>query len=146
MAVLRPGLRAKRLDSLTQSMEILNNSNIMKDAENQPLQKHQPQMLECDMVRTLHRQVLVHPSLHTPPITETTPSEQVQEHWGALAEWLAMVSLESPRVDENDKVDPYLSRYSVPDVDNSCPSDLISLKWHGFINPQWATKLFIALM
>ena len=66
--------------------------------------------------------------------------------WGALAEWLAMVALESPRVDANDNIDPYLSRYSVPDVDNSSPSDLISLKWHGFINPQWITNLFIALL
>ena len=147
MAVLRPGFRANWLGFSPPNTEILNNSNIIKDAENEPLRKHQPQMIVCEMDRTLHRQVLVHPSLHTPaPITETAPSEQAQEHWGALAEWLAMVALESPRVDANDNIDPYLSRYSVPDVDNSSPSDLISLKWHGFINPQWITNLFIALL
>lgn len=97
------------------------------------------------MARTSHRQVLVHPSLHT-AIAETGTSEEAQEHWGSLAEWLAMVSLESPRVDENDTIDPYLSRYSVPDAEASSASDLISLKWHGFINPQWATKLFITLL
>lgn len=125
--------------------EISNNSNIIKDSEDEPLQKHQPQIIECDMVQTSHRQVLVPPSLHM-PIAETIPSEQVQEHWGSLAEWLAMVFLESPRVDANDTIDPYLSRYAVSDVENSSPSDLISLKWHGFINPQWVTKLFINLL
>lgn len=116
-----------------------------KNTENGPLQKHQPQVIECSMVRNLHREVLVPASLRM-PTTETALSEELQERCGALAEWIAMVALESPRVAASDTIDPFLSRYSVPDMDTSCPSDLVSLKWHGFINPQWITKLFIALL
>lgn len=70
----------------------------------------------------------------------------MQEHCSELAEWLAMVALESPRVTADDKIDPYLSRYSVPDADNSTPSDLVSLEWHGLISSQWITQLLIALL
>ncbi|OJJ82147.1 ribonuclease P protein subunit p40 [Aspergillus glaucus CBS 516.65] len=112
--------------------------------ENTPLQKHQPQIVECDMARISHREVLVPPSQMD--ITESTPSEDVQEHCNALSEWLAMVALESPRVTANDTIDPYLSRYSVPDAEDSNPTNLISLKWHGFINSRWITQLLITLL
>ncbi|BCR82865.1 ribonuclease P protein subunit p40 [Aspergillus chevalieri] len=119
-------------------------NDLPKDIGNTPLQKHQPQIIECDMARILHCEVLVPPSQMD--ITESTPSEDVQEHCNALSEWLAMVSLESPRVTANDTIDPYLSRYSVPDADDANPTNLISLKWHGFINSRWITQLLTALL
>lgn len=112
--------------------------------ENTPLQKHQPEIVECDVTRIPHREVLVPPSQMD--ITESTPSEDVQEHCNALSEWLAMVALESPRVTANDTIDPYLSRYSVPDANDSNPTNLISLKWHGFINSRWITRLLTTLL
>ena len=97
------------------------------------------------MVRIPRHRVLVPPSSRL-PLAETSPSEEVQEHCAALSEWLAMVALESPRVIAGDTVDPVLSRYSVPDVDDSAPSDLVISKWHGFISSQWITQLFIILL
>lgn len=97
------------------------------------------------MVRIPRHRVLVPPSSRL-LLAETSPSEEVQEHCAALSEWLAMVAFESPRVIAGDTVDPVLSRYSVPDVDDSTPSDLVILKWHGFISSQWITQLFIILL
>lgn len=97
------------------------------------------------MVRIPRHRVLVPPSSRL-LLAETSPSEEVQEHCAALSEWLAMVAFESPHVIAGDTVDPVLSRYSVPDVDDSTPSDLVILKWHGFISSQWITQLFIILL
>jgi len=130
--------------SIFKRHEAFYDSDTIKDIGNTPLQKHQPQIIECDMARILHCEVLVPPSQMD--ITESTPSEDVQEHCNALSEWLAMVSLESPRVTANDTIDPYLSRYSVPDADDANPTNLISLKWHGFINSRWITQLLTALL
>lgn len=130
--------------SIFKRNKALYGSDMRKDIENTPLQKHQPQIVECDMACISHREVLVPPSQMD--ITESTPNEDVQEYYNALSEWLAMVALESPRVTANDTIDPYLSRYSVPDADDSNPTNLISLKWHGFINSRWITQLLITLL
>ena len=116
-----------------------------KGTNNEILRKLQPQVVACEMVRILRRRVQVPPSSQM-PLAETSPSEEVQEHCAAISEWLAMVAFESPRVIAGDTVDPVLSRYSVPDVDDSTPSDLVILKWHGFISSQWITQLFIILL
>ncbi|EYE92718.1 ribonuclease P protein subunit p40 [Aspergillus ruber CBS 135680] len=119
-------------------------NGLPKDIKNTPLQKHKPEIVECDVTRIPHREVLAPPSQMD--ITESTPSEDVQEHCNALSEWLAMIALESPRVTSTDTIDPYLSRYSVPDADDSNPTNLISLKWHGFINSRWITHLLTTLL
>ncbi|KAL7936423.1 ribonuclease P 40kDa subunit domain-containing protein [Trichoderma chlorosporum] len=36
-----------------------------------------------------------------------------------MYEWLSLVRLESPRVEEGDTIDPYLSRYSPPEADSA---------------------------
>ncbi|KAJ5823302.1 Ribonuclease P Rpp40 [Penicillium robsamsonii] len=73
----------------------------------------------------------------------------LQEHCGALSEWIAMVQMASPRVSGEDDVDPYLSRYAVPDADEiQAPeaADLMSLKWHGLISSRWIMQLFLNLL
>lgn len=70
----------------------------------------------------------------------------MQETCGSLSEWIAMVQLGSPRVSADDDVDPYLSRYVVPDAGQTRTTDLISLKWHGFISSKWIMQLFVALL
>lgn len=69
----------------------------------------------------------------------------MQESCGALAEWIAMVQLRSPRVSAEDDVDSYLSRYCVPGDDPST-INLISLKWRGLIPAKWIQQLFISLL
>lgn len=57
-----------------------------------------------------------------------------------------MVSLESPRVSAHDDVDPYLCRYSVPDLDNAKSTSLVSLKWQGLVPSRWIIELLVALL
>lgn len=79
-------------------------------------------------------------------VTETTPQEDLHDECGSLSEWLAMISIESPRVSADDHVDLYLCRYSVPDADSAKPSNLASLKWHGFASSKWIMQLFLVLL
>ncbi|RJE24199.1 hypothetical protein PHISCL_03466 [Aspergillus sclerotialis] len=79
-------------------------------------------------------------------IPENASQEDLQDECGALSEWLAMVSIESPRILTEDNVDPYLSRYCVPDVERAKPSNLVSLKWHGFATAKWIMQLFFELL
>ncbi len=60
-------------------------------------------------------------------------------------EWLGLVALQSPRVRADDEIDPYLSRYSVPDSGSAMVSDLVVLQWSGFIPALWIRSLWIRL-
>lgn len=77
------------------------------------------------------------------------PSEaEIRDYCDELAEWMGLVSLGSPRVRVGDGIDPYLSRYEVPQLDNSQPtsSRLVSVKWHGMIPSPWITHLLLQLL
>jgi len=103
-----------------------------------------PQLIESEPQQTRLSRILA------PPLSEVVFSEMsepdMQDTCGSLSEWIAMVQLGSPRVFADDHVDPYLSRYAVPDVDQSRATNLISLKWHGFISSKWIMQLFVALL
>lgn len=62
-----------------------------------------------------------------------------------LYEWLSLISLESPRVNINDKIDPFLSRYSPPEPDPASPKteELVKITWEGFLSPSWAYTVFV---
>jgi ribonuclease P/MRP protein subunit RPP40 len=94
--------------------------------------------LTCELQEIDHEQTLK-PSLHGKAFEEM-PESDLQEHCGYLMEWLAMVQMNSPRVSWEDDVDPYLSRYAVPDAEDR--TDLISLKWHGMMSSSWVMNLF----
>jgi ribonuclease P/MRP protein subunit RPP40 len=79
-------------------------------------------------------------------VTETAPEEELKDHCDEISEWLAMVTLGSPRVSANDDIDPYLCRYSVPDAVDAKPSDIVSLKWHGLLPATWIMQLFLTLL
>ena len=110
-----------------------------------PIKKHHPQVIDCDPVRNSHQNILT-PAFHATTLTRTDLEGDLQDDCGSLSEWIAMVSLDSPRLSAGDAVDPYLSRYTVPDVDRAKPSNLVSLKWHGFIPSKWVMQLFFVLL
>lgn len=60
-------------------------------------------------------------------------------------EWLGLVALQSPRLRVDDEIDPYLSRYSVPDRDSAVVSNVVVLQWSGFIPALWVKGLLIEL-
>jgi ribonuclease P/MRP protein subunit RPP40 len=111
------------------------------------LAHHQPRIIDCSF------REIVQPSVQIPPIssdeiTSFTTEADRQNYLDDIAEWLALVSLESPRISANDDIDPYLSRYAVPEHQLAEPpsSSIVRLQWHGLIPPAWTTQLFIRLL
>ncbi len=62
-----------------------------------------------------------------------------------MYEWISLVSLGSPRVDHNDKIDPFLSRYTPPVADdrNNEATKLVKITWKGFASSSWAHNIFV---
>ncbi|GAD99363.1 hypothetical protein AOR_1_694184 [Paecilomyces variotii No. 5] len=109
-----------------------------------PLKKHHPTIVTCSPSRTDHHDVLV-PQINMGDLIDAS-QDDVQDLCQEFSEWIALVSLGSPRVVAGHSVDPYLSRYSVPQVELSKPSDLVSLKWSGLIPARWINQLFTLLL
>ncbi|RAL17231.1 ribonuclease P protein subunit p40, partial [Aspergillus homomorphus CBS 101889] len=116
------------------------------------LKGNHPQIIPCEPVLTEHPNILVPPldtlKLTDPPSTAGSSSspEALQNQCTEIAEWLAMVSLASPRVSAADDVDPYLSRYCVPDADEAKATDLVTLRWRGLIPSKWVVGLLVDLL
>jgi ribonuclease P/MRP protein subunit RPP40 len=100
-------------------------------------------MMTCEPSETEHLQILTPAFSEIAQDLENKTEGELQDHLGSLLEWVAMVQINSPRVSGGDDVDPYLSRYSVPD--NCEPLDLLSIKWRGFISSRWVMDLFLAV-
>ena len=76
------------------------------------------------------------------------------DHAEQFLEWLGLFILESDRILGNDSIDPYLSRYEVPDLrddvgteaDVPAPTkacNMVKIRWHGFISPAFTTALWM---
>lgn len=80
------------------------------------------------------------------------PNEQknnFEDNFGDFAvdmyEWLSLICLESPRIDVNDRIDPFLSRYVSPKSESISTEtvELVKIAWQGFMSPIWAHKIFV---
>ena len=127
-----------------------NSNNLLKvgtGTGTKPINKVQPQLITCEPQEIDHQHIITPPFLNEKgKVLEKMSEGDLQEHCGSLSEWLAMVQMASPRLFGEDDVDPYLSRYEVPDADGSQVSDLMSLKWHGLISSRWIMQLFLILL
>lgn len=82
------------------------------------------------------------------------PAEEHQESLYDLLEYLDLLFLDSPRVQTTDRIDPFLSRYAVPDLPEMLESKTASktahsikiLTWNGFIPSRWIIRLLCAVM
>ncbi|PWY76877.1 hypothetical protein BO83DRAFT_436348 [Aspergillus eucalypticola CBS 122712] len=110
------------------------------------LKGNQPQIINCQPIITEHSNILVPPLPGSEITDESLEAAELEDHCNELSEWLAMVSLGSPRVSVYDDVDPYLCRYSVPDSDNAKSTSLVSLKWHGLVPSRWIIELLVAVL
>ncbi|EHK26955.1 uncharacterized protein TRIVIDRAFT_175722 [Trichoderma virens Gv29-8] len=64
-----------------------------------------------------------------------------------LYEWLSLVRLESPRVVAGDTIDPYLSRYALPEADSTVAQvQVCKLSWQGFLSSSWLRSLFVDIV
>lgn len=81
------------------------------------------------------------PSLKPPPAILNS-SLELEEFATDIYEWLSLLRLESPRVNANDKVNPYLSGYTVPgDAEDNQNHKLCRISWQGFIPPTWTQQI-----
>ena len=118
-----------------------------------PIDRHHPihKLAEPRVSRVDH--VLV-PSLTLPPpiaasrgqpkttSNTDTDTNQLDEHAASIYEWLSLVSLNSPRVRSDDEIDPYLSRYVVPDVETATRQSLVRVRWNGLLPVKWISDLW----
>jgi len=108
-----------------------------------PISIHQPKILAIGPMITRFPHTLV-PKLTTSDFSFLYDPEDAL----ALQEYLALLSLGSPRVAASDSVDPHLSRYEVPSfngVAEITTKDIVRVRWRGFIPPQFVRMLFLAV-
>lgn len=107
-----------------------------------PLDAHFPTKL------TVHPEITQGIKVNVPPLrpslTDHSGNEvgEFDEYAVETHEWLSLISLNSPRVDPEDKLDPFLSRYAPPG-DLTTRSKLVKATWQGFLSPAWAHKIFV---
>jgi ribonuclease P/MRP protein subunit RPP40 len=82
------------------------------------------------------------PPLNRPTKDNPDHGEDFEDFAVETHEWLSMISLDSPRICPEDKIDPFLSRYAPPG-DPSNTSKLVKIVWRGFLAPTWAHIAFV---
>jgi ribonuclease P/MRP protein subunit RPP40 len=84
--------------------------------------------------------------VNMPPIKPPKDSSEYGEDFEDFAvethEWLSLISLGSPRINADDQIDSFLSRY-VPPAGSTTPTNLVRITWRGFLSPSWAHKMFV---
>lgn len=118
-----------------------------------PITAHQP------FIRDVEHQILQLDAVKAPSFpTSFVGGDEIAAT--ELFEWISLVLLDSPRVREGDGVDPYLCRYSVPDLgvqvavtetggqDDTASAmavtDLVRVRWHGFMSAAFVSNVFTA--
>lgn len=85
------------------------------------------------------------PNLNPPTDVHSLYGEEFEDYATEINEWLALVLLESPRIEPNDNIDPFFTRYATT-ADVTTPVTLVRLAWQGFISPMWAHETFVQLL
>ncbi|OBT40204.1 hypothetical protein VE00_08730 [Pseudogymnoascus sp. WSF 3629] len=108
-----------------------------------PLAKHFP--VEISSPPSITRGPIVNMPNIKPP-NGGDEGDDFGEFAADLYEWLSLISLESPRVDVNDQIDPFLSRYTSPPSDKPEGENqaLVKVIWKGFMSSSWAHKTFVS--
>ncbi|PHH67736.1 hypothetical protein CDD80_563 [Ophiocordyceps camponoti-rufipedis] len=82
----------------------------------------------------------------TPQVSATVlangDASSLEETACELNEWLSLIRLKSPRVAADDAVDPFLSRYSVPEGTDR-QSKICLLSWQGFMASSWLRAVVV---
>lgn len=106
-----------------------------------PIAAHHPIAKTCAPKITLRERV-VQPHF---TIRSTEMAAILEAKSTELHEWFGLTVLGSPRIQEDDIVDPYLCRYVVPDDDPVIVSGVATLQWSGLIPASWIRKLVVEL-
>ena len=109
-----------------------------------PLEPFNPTRVSCEAEITTTSPI--HVPLLRPPSADSFIEgvDDFGDFSTDIYEWLSLVQLESPRVNADDSIDPFLSRYTVPETPaDSIAEPLVKISWHGFLSPAWAHKSFV---
>ena len=85
------------------------------------------------------------PLLKPPTDPGSDYGEDFEDFAVEIHEWLSLISLESPRINPDDHIDSFLSRYASPG-ESKTSSDLVKISWRGFLSPSWAHKMFVHML
>lgn len=109
-----------------------------------PLQKHFPVTVNCTL--EISTEIEVHlPGLKPPDGFRDIYEDDFSDFSVETYEWISLVSLNCPRVDPNDRIDPFLSRYAPPAAgdQNLGATRLVKISWNGFASSSWAHNIFV---
>ena len=107
-----------------------------------PIAKHHPVTKECSPQLKIIERVRI-PNLD---LSQSLEIDDDFEDWALeIYEWLSLVAIESPRILSEDVIDPFLSRYQLPDNDSGKACSMVTLTWAGLIPASWIMHLFIHL-
>lgn len=118
-------------------------TNYSVTARDAPITKHHPMAKQCSPQQKNIDRVQV-PNLGPPHSSESV--DDFEDWTLETYEWLSLVAMESPRILSEDTIDPFLSRYQVPDNDPGKVLNMVTLTWTGFIPASWIMHLFISLL
>ncbi|KAG5665881.1 hypothetical protein KAF25_010006 [Fusarium avenaceum] len=89
---------------------------------------------------------ILQPSLEVDPEVLAENDHEALEWFATESyEWISLVRLGSPRVESQDSIDPYLSRYCVPGEATSA-SKICKLSWEGFMSAPWLRGLLMEVL
>ncbi|WZH43440.1 ribonuclease P 40kDa subunit [Fusarium acuminatum] len=89
---------------------------------------------------------ILQPSLEVGPEVLAENDREALEWFATESyEWVSLVRLGSPRVESQDSIDPYLSRYCVPGEATSA-SKICKLSWEGFMSAPWLRGLLMEVL
>ena len=107
----------------------------------EPLSKHHPTICEVGPeVERLGR--LLVPGVRPGDVSKLCEGEAPLE----LLEYMGLVGLGSERLRVGDRVDPYVSRYEVPDFNGEVEvveKEMVRVRWRGFLMAEFAREMFL---
>jgi ribonucleases P/MRP protein subunit RPP40 len=85
------------------------------------------------------------PSLKPPSEVDPSYGAEFEDYAVDIHDWLSLVLLESPRINSDDKIDPFLSRYAPPG-DSFKDTKLLKVTWQGFMSSSWAHQIYVQML
>lgn len=131
----------KKTDSMTYSDEDGSGvTDLSAAAGESPVAKYHPTEKICSPQQRTTKAAKV------PNLTSTKSSSCADdfEDWAVEThEWLNLLAMNSPRVFLEDSIDPFLSRYQVPEGDSKNAHSMVIVTWNGLIPASWIRQLLL---
>lgn len=123
---------------------IAHTSDLVPGISPELFSKHFPVTVSCAPEISPETEVKL-PRLQPPNDQRDMYEDEFSDFAVEIYEWLSLISLGSPRVNAQDQIDPFLSRYSPPSAEahNFNVTEVVKITWSGFLSSSWAHKIFV---